>query len=146
MSRQKIHLYGDADLESELEDRLRGHAWVNYVGAKELGYGRRDDDFHFREAARRQRVLVSHDDDYLDNSDFPLQQTNGVLVIKRGQGFEGVALALEKFLRWVWGPLFRDEGGGPTFGPVKVSLSNDGFHWWARTGSGTMDDEYYPFD
>lgn len=144
MGRRKLRIYGDADLEAELEEYLRNHNWINYEGARELGFSGRDDEHHYREALRRERVLVTHDDDFLNNSRYALHETEGVIVIKRGQSLEAQAFAFERFLRQAW-PAFRDEREWRVLGFFKVSLSAQGFHWWSRNADGNETEGYEPF-
>lgn len=144
MGRRKLRVYGDADLEAELEDYLRNHKWINYEGARELGFSGRDDEHHYREASKRERVLVTHDEDFLNNAKFPLQETDGVIVIKRGGGLAAQLIALERFLSEVW-PDFRDERGWRALGFFKARLTAQGFHWWGRTAEGKETEGYVLF-
>jgi predicted nuclease of predicted toxin-antitoxin system len=145
MSRRKLRIYGDEDLDAKLEEWLRVHKWVNYVGARDLGFQNRGDDHHYQEAYKRHRVLASHDPDYLDDTLFPLQKTEGVIVIKRGQTPQDVAVALEFFMRWAWGPFIRDYMDRGVLGFQKVRLSTGGFHYRMRTGEGGEVEDYFPF-
>ena len=145
MSRRKLRIYGDEDLDANLEEWLRAHKWVNYESARDLGFQNRGDDHHYQEAYRRRRVLVSHDPDYLNNTLFPLQQTHGVIVIKRGQTPLDVAVALDRFMRWAWGPFVRDYRERGVLGPQKVRLSTEGFHYQMRTSDGAEIEDYFPF-
>jgi len=145
MSRRKLRIYGDEDLDADLEEWLRTHKWVNYEGARDLGFQNRGDDHHYQEARKRRRVLVSHDPDYLDDTLFPLQQTDGVIVIKRGQARQDVAVALEKFMRWAWGPFIREYTERGVLGWHKVRLSTEGFHYRMRTWDGGQVEDYFPF-
>ncbi|MCH8814588.1 MAG: hypothetical protein IH957_05730 [Chloroflexi bacterium] len=142
MAGRKLRVYGDADLEVELEQYFRDHKSVNYESARDLGYAGHEDEHHYREALKRRRLLVTHDGDYLNDSKFPLQETDGVLVLKRGQNLEAQTMALEKFLRWVWVPIFRDDSNYSALGHVKVELSGDGYHWWMHTTDGNVEEGY----
>jgi predicted nuclease of predicted toxin-antitoxin system len=145
MSRSKLRIYGDEDLDANLEVWLRGQKRVNYEGARDLGFQNRGDDHHYQEAYKRHRVLISHDPDYLDDTLFPLQQTEGVIVIKRGQTPQDVAVALEMFMRWAWGPFIRDYRERGVLGEMKVRLSTGGFHYRMRTLDGGEVEDYFPF-
>jgi hypothetical protein len=145
MGRRKLFLYGDADLDSEFEQYLRMHNWVNYEGARGLGLAGRSDRFHFREAFRKKRVLICHDDGYLAKSTYPLHRTNGVIVIRRGRDWTYAADAFERFVRAMWAPVFRDVVNVSILGYAKVSLSRDGFHLWGRTTDGQVFEEYHIF-
>jgi hypothetical protein len=145
MGRQKLRLYGDADIEGALEDHLRQHKHVNYRGTRELRSTTRDDRHHYRESLKQRRVLISHNDDFLDNEKYPLHETDGVIVVKRRQDLQTQALAFEKFLRWFWGPVIRDGQGSSTLGFFKIELSVDGFHYWRRLVDGSSEEDYHAF-
>jgi hypothetical protein len=143
MGRRKLRIYGDADLDSDLEAHLRGHNWINYVGTKEHGLSDRGDDHHYQMARKDGRVLLTHDDGYLNNRVFPMLETDGVIVLKRGAGLDHVAIAFERLLRWYWGPVLRKSRG--TLGYMKINLSRDGFHYWGRTYEGQDEEGYQRF-
>lgn len=48
-------------------------------------YQGRDDDFHYQFAAKQKAILLTLDDDYLDNRRFKLSKTFGVIVIQAGR-------------------------------------------------------------
>lgn len=51
----------------------------------DFNYQGRDDDFHYRFAFEQSAVLITLDDDYLDNRRFKLNKTLGVIVLKVGR-------------------------------------------------------------
>lgn len=142
MGHRKLRLYGDADLDGVVEDYLRAHKWVNYVGARELGYATRGDDHHYQEAAGRRRALVTHDDGYLAPR-YRVQQTAGIIVIRRGRNRSDVATAFNRFLLWWWAPALGQER--PNLGNMKVELSVDGFHYWMYTEDGQDEEDYWTY-
>ncbi len=150
MSKRKLRLYGDADLDGEIEGWLLGHKWTNFVSCKPTDLSTpdtstRDDGFHYRESAKQGRVLITNDDDYMDNSRFALQETSGVIVLKRGQAKTDMVVSFNKFLYWIWGPFAREYRITGTLGRMKVHLSKDGFHYKARRNDGMDVEDYYPF-
>jgi hypothetical protein len=67
-----------------------------------LGFAGRDDDFHYGEAFKRRRVLLSYDDGYSDSGVFPMNATSGVIVVKRNSDLQAIATPLQKFIHWIW--------------------------------------------
>ncbi len=51
----------------------------------DFDYSGRDDEFHFKFAANQKLIMLTLDDDYLDNKKFKLIKTYGVIVIKVGR-------------------------------------------------------------
>lgn len=140
MGRRKLKTYGDADIEGALESYLRRHKKINYVGTRDLRSETREDLYHYREARKQRRVLVSHNDDFLDNEKYPLHETEGVIVVKRKQSLEIQALALDKFITWL--RVGTNADGTSTLGCFKVQLSADGFHYWRRHKDGNSEEGY----
>src|SRR5260221_14440224 len=50
-----------------------------------LHYQGRDDKFHYRYSMLQKAILVTLDDDYLDNKKFKLNHTYGTIVLSVGQ-------------------------------------------------------------
>jgi hypothetical protein len=108
MARRKLRIYCDADLDQAVEQALCGLNQINGDSARRSGTTTRGDPDHFHFAAKHRRVLITHDDGYL-NSDYSIMETHGVIVISRGQGATAVVTAFLKFLLWAWVPLIRDQ-------------------------------------
>lgn len=130
MGKRKLGIYGDADLDPEIESYLKQHKWLSYVGARERQVAGRDDSHHYSEAFKLGRVLVTHDDGYINNRKYPIQETHGVIILRQ-RSLDYVAVSMERFLRWYWEPMYRHQRG--VLGFMKVDLSADGFHYWGRT-------------
>ncbi len=143
MTRRKLRLYGDADIDTDLEKYLRQHKRINYTGARDIRLSARPDTDHYRHAFKDNRVLVTHDDGYLNNHEYPIIQTHGVLVLKRGSGGHYVQQAFERLLKHYWGPVLSDDRR--TLGYMKLNLSVEGFHYWGRTVEGQQDEGYHEF-
>jgi hypothetical protein len=143
MGGRKLRIYGDADIEGALEAHLKCHKRINYRGTRDLDSHTREDLHHYREARKLRRVLVTHDDDFLDDEKYPLHETEGVIVVKRRQSLEVQALALEKLLMWFRGG--ADGNGMSTLGRFKVELSVDGFHYSRRLADGSSEEGYHAF-
>jgi predicted nuclease of predicted toxin-antitoxin system len=144
MARRKLYIYCDADLDEAVEEAFRRLKEINCDSARRAGTTTRADTDHFHYAAKNKRVLVTHDDDFLQRS-YSIMDTHGVIVISRGQNSVAVIEAFLKFLWWAWAPLVRDELKIRSLPGLKVRLSTDGFHWWQRTSDGKIEEDYYRF-
>ncbi len=73
----------------------------------------REDEFHYQTAFKNKSILLTLDEDYLDNKRFKLSQTFGVIIIKVGQlaNWQRVNQILEKLK------------------PVLKSLNNDSLNF-----------------
>jgi len=77
----RIKFYADENVDSALIKALKHFYKVNIKTALELGCSGRDDNFHFNEAKRLERFLLTTDMDFLDHRKFPFKQTFGVVVL-----------------------------------------------------------------
>ena len=71
--------YADHNLDDSIVQVLRFLGY-DVENARELGAERQPDEFHFKHAFRRKRILLTQDKDYLDHERFPLSQTRGVFI------------------------------------------------------------------
>lgn len=77
---KKIKFYADENIPPEtlrfLEKKFNiKHAVLDY------GFSGRPDSFHYQQAFDQNRVLLTADQDFLDNRRFPLQKTKGVIAL-----------------------------------------------------------------
>ena len=72
----KAKFYADHDIDESIPIVLQ-HLKYDVEIAREVGAESQPDEFHFRRAFKTNRVLITHDKDYLDNNRFPLSQTRG---------------------------------------------------------------------
>ncbi len=96
----RIKFYADEDVEIHLVNFLRQRHKLNITTAAELGFTGRDDRFHFQEAKRQGRFLLTCDKDFLNHSQFPFNQMVGVVILdipseRPGVGWTIVALERE---------------------------------------------------
>lgn len=77
----KIRFYADENLDMALIDYIRSSHKVNVLTAKELGYLGREDKFHFQEAKKRGRFLLTCDKDFLNHSKYPFSQMLGIVIL-----------------------------------------------------------------
>lgn len=76
----KCKFYADENIEEYLIDYLRDRGY-KVVSARELGFNGREDKFHLQQARKEKAVLLTKDDDYLDDSMFPYSQLKDTAII-----------------------------------------------------------------
>jgi predicted nuclease of predicted toxin-antitoxin system len=99
MKKYKWRIYADNNMEREIVEHLREHADMDILWVRdhpELAR-ERDDTFHYQKASEMQRYLLTHDDDFLNDSQFPLQRSPGVIVIP--ENAESMAKYFPQLLR-----------------------------------------------
>jgi Domain of unknown function (DUF5615) len=103
---RRPRFYADQNFPNDLVGYLRRDAKprVNVWTAADKGYASRDDEFHFAFAAQNGRILLTIDDDYLDNRRFPLQETAGLVVFT---GFTNDSSAVAQQLFHIQFGLYR---------------------------------------
>ena len=73
----------DENAGNEVAELLKGQGY-NTRTAAELGLHGRGDEEIFAAAWKEERVIITHDDDFLDNREFPQSRNPGVVVIRPG--------------------------------------------------------------
>ena len=86
----RIKLYADENIAIRLIQYLRKIHKVNITSAIEMGFQRREDHFHFQEAKRQKRFLVTCDKDFLNHSKFPFNQMLGIVILDIPSEFPGL--------------------------------------------------------
>ena len=76
----KAKFYADHNLDESVVHVLQRLKY-DVETARDVGAEAQPDTFHYKRGFRNRRVLVTHDKDYLDNSQFPLSQTAGVVIL-----------------------------------------------------------------
>ena len=76
----KARFYADENIESYLVEHIRKNGF-KVESANEIGFSPRDDQFHLQEARRRKCILLTRDDDFLDNKKFPFSNLKDTAVI-----------------------------------------------------------------
>jgi hypothetical protein len=69
----RVKFYADENIPEKLIVYLREKHRVNITSAQEMGFRGRDDEFHFAEARRQGRFLLTCDRDFLDHRRFPFR-------------------------------------------------------------------------
>lgn len=77
----RVKFYADENVSEKLITYLRERHRVNITSALEMGFRGRDDEFHFAEARRQDRFLLSCDRDFLDHRRFPFKGMVGVVIL-----------------------------------------------------------------
>jgi predicted nuclease of predicted toxin-antitoxin system len=117
--RKKTRLLVDESLGAEVANVLRSAGWnTRYVA--DVGLQGHSDEDVLAFAQRDDRILLSHDTDFLDDRRFPPHRNPGVIILPGGSGDEaGLGRALGRALSVV-GHLREVYRG------AKVGVSSDG--------------------
>jgi hypothetical protein len=92
---RSLRFYADEDVDEVIVGVVRGQRY-DVESASERGHVGHSAEFHFKRSAAIERVLLTQDHDYLDESRFPLSQTWGVCVVDVDRANVGqLARALE---------------------------------------------------
>ena len=82
---QKARFLVDENMDAETAPFLRGEGWnVKTVG--EAGLKRQPDENVLALAQREDRVLLTHDEDYLDDRRFPPHRNPGIVILPGATG------------------------------------------------------------
>lgn len=93
----------------------------------DFNFNGRDDEFHYQYAAQQKTVLLTLDDDYLNNRRFKLDKTYGLIVIQAGElsSWERVNMVLDKLI-----PFLRSLQDG-SLKNIKICASLNGYIKWS---------------
>jgi len=86
----RVKFYADENIDMGLVDYLREKHKVNIKTANEMGFSGRDDEFHFAEAKRQKRFLLTCDSDFLNHSKFPFKEMVGIVILDVPQQMPGL--------------------------------------------------------
>jgi hypothetical protein len=86
----RVKFYADENIDIGLIQYLRKVHKVNITSALEMGFHSREDHFHFQEAKRQKRFLLTCDKDFLNHSRFPFNQMLGAVILDVPSGFPGL--------------------------------------------------------
>ncbi len=119
----KTSFYTEQNVDRTLVRVLR-RAGYDVESAQDIGAESQPDTFHYKRAFKNDRVLITHDVDFLDGRRFPLSQTSGVVVLNVDpvNDFElaRALVVIEDFLG----------GIGPTLRKTKLRLNSDCTATW----------------
>jgi predicted nuclease of predicted toxin-antitoxin system len=117
--RKKARFLVDESLGEGVARILRDHGW-NAIFAPDIGLRGRSDEDVFAYAWKDDRVLLTHDRDFLDDRRFPPHRNPGVIVLPGASGTgEGLGSALRSVVSII-GPSRK------AFRRFKVEITQDG--------------------
>ena len=91
----------DENVIPDVAEWLRDEGW-NVRDVNDLGISGRDDRVVFQAAREHGRMLITHDEDFLDNREFPFRISPGIIVIPGGDGnYEAMARAVVTVVRYL---------------------------------------------
>ena len=106
----------DESLGIGVTNALRREGW-NAKDVLEVGLKGHSDEDIFAYAKREDRILLTHDDDFLDDKRYPLGRNPGIIVLPGGDGNVSALSRALGFISHRYPGFYRD---------AKVSISNDG--------------------
>jgi predicted nuclease of predicted toxin-antitoxin system len=95
----KWRLYADNNIEKEIVEHLRENADMDVLWVQDDPKLQReqDDSFHYQKARELERYLITHDEDFLNDTQFPLHRSPGIIVIPKNK--ESMAKYFPQLLR-----------------------------------------------
>jgi predicted nuclease of predicted toxin-antitoxin system len=82
VKKYKWRIYADKNVERNVvQDLRRAGVDVLWVSEETSLSKQIDDSFHYQEARKRQRYLLTHDEDFWDDSKYPLHLSPGVIIL-----------------------------------------------------------------
>lgn len=104
----------------------------------DFNYQGRDDDFHYQFAVEQKAVLLTLDDDYLDNKRFKLSETFGVIIIQAGRfpAWDRVNQVIDKLMP------FLKSLDDRSLKAVKINASLEGYTRWVLKNNQIEKDEF----
>lgn len=117
---KKLRLLVDESFGQEAADYIKGNGY-NVVFAKDVGLAGKSDEDVFAYAWREERVIWTHDKDFLDDTRFPENRNPGIVVMSGGRG-DSAAMAVGLYVaRLAFGL-----GGSSSWSKTKSSISPEG--------------------
>jgi len=127
---KKPRIYLDADFPSGLLDDIRGRG-IDAIHPEEVGTHNREDSFHWNEARRLKRILVTcNKKHFWSDQDYPLKDSAGVVVLDSGgtQDWEHVSTLLFAFIPYLRG-FVKGPIGSELMVQTKIRLTADKMTW-----------------
>lgn len=82
MQGYKWRIYADNNIEKEIVRHLRGSGMdVLWISEEPELKRQIDDAFHYQRARALKRYLLTHDDDFWNDENFPLKSSPGVMIL-----------------------------------------------------------------
>jgi hypothetical protein len=138
--RRSARFLVDESLGEEVAKQIRELGWnVKYVD--EVGLRGHADEDVYAYAHKENRVILTHDDDFMDNRLFPFWICSGVVVIPGASGDENALAKAVAGILAMFGNL------GDFFNGTKISIASDGL-WMVHSfdrSSGKINKSIYKF-
>lgn len=99
MKPYKWRLYADNNIEREIVEHLRDEANMDVLWVRDVPELRRqqDDRFHYQKARELGRYLLTHDEDFWNDRQYPLQTCPGLIIVP--ENAESMAKYFPQLLR-----------------------------------------------
>jgi hypothetical protein len=114
-SKARFHL--DEGMDPEIASVLKNRGF-NVKTARELGLTGHPDDDHFATAYRKKSILLTHDEDFLDDRKFPPHRSPGVVVLPQG---------VDAIIPGIWLVLTVIAPNRKIWKGTKVKITSDGY-------------------
>lgn len=112
----------DESVGIEVASQMKGLG-LNVKYVDDVGLRGRSDKYIYAYARRKRRVILTHDDDFMDNRQFPIIISPGVVKIPGAAGDEAALVHAVSQVIFMFGKL------GDFFEKTKISISSKGI--WA---------------
>ena len=83
MKPYKWRLYADNNVEQEVVDYLRRRMDVLWVRDNPKLRREQDDSFHYHNAKKLRRYLLTHDEGFWDDTNYPFQSCPGLIILPK---------------------------------------------------------------
>jgi predicted nuclease of predicted toxin-antitoxin system len=125
-TQKKLRLYADENVPTAVVEAIRSDpSWrrkVTIETAQEAGNANRDDDFHFQHCRKHGLVLVTLDDDFMDDRRFPFGDHQPGIITIVGRSHDDLTRNLWSILDFITGMRFPEDFAGD----AKFRVSNAG--------------------
>ncbi len=116
---KKARFLVDHDVDAETAPFLKSKGW-NVVTVREVGLDGRPDDDVFNFAHRDDRIILTHDTDFLNDRRFPEYRNPGIVVLPGGSGDTGALVGALLRMLAIVGP------DREVYRGVKLTFNADG--------------------
>jgi predicted nuclease of predicted toxin-antitoxin system len=88
MKPYKWRLYADNNIEQEIVEHLRGKDKMDVLWVRDDPKLRcqQDDSFHYKKARELGRYLLTHDEDFWNDRQYPLRTSPGLIILPKNEG------------------------------------------------------------
>lgn len=94
-NQKKLRMLSDENISYEIVDELSIIKTINHKHVYEIGLSGKPDSVIFQYAIKANRIILTHDTDFLDDDKFPINISPGIVVLPGSRGcFESTLLGL----------------------------------------------------